>query len=61
MLFRSPHHRQAIAQVVHRITGKLLHEPTMRLKSPDAAGHAYYQVVRHLFALAEQEPAIGSV
>jgi glutamyl-tRNA reductase len=50
-------HREAITQAVHRITGKLLHEPTVRLKSPEAAARGYHHAVRHLFALTEPEPA----
>jgi glutamyl-tRNA reductase len=52
-----PEHQRTIARVVHRITDKLLHEPTVRLKSPDAAAHGYCHAVRHIFALAEPEPA----
>jgi glutamyl-tRNA reductase len=46
-------HRKAIQRVVYRVTSKLLHEPTVRLKSAGAAAHGYGEVVRHLFALGE--------
>lgn len=53
--------RLAITRAVHRITGKLLHEPTVRLKSPEAAVHGYHHAVRHLFALSETEAAGSNV
>ena len=56
-----PNHRHEIALAVHRIADKLLHEPTVRLKSPDAAAHGYDHAVRHLFALSEPEPVHGQV
>jgi glutamyl-tRNA reductase len=46
-------HRKAIQRVVYRVTNKLLHEPTVRLKSAGAAAPGYGDVVRHLFALGE--------
>jgi len=56
-----PEQRLAITRAVHRITGKLLHEPTVRLKSADAAVYGYHHAVRHLFALSEPEPATSNV
>jgi glutamyl-tRNA reductase len=50
-------HRKAIQRVVYRVTNKLLHEPTVRLKSAGAAARDYGEVVRHLFALGEDSVA----
>jgi glutamyl-tRNA reductase len=50
-------HRKAIERVVYRVTNKLLHEPTVRLKSAGAAARDYGEVVRHLFGLGEDSVA----
>jgi len=55
-----PGHRKAIQRLVYRVTNKLLHEPTVRLKSAGAATQDYGQVVRHLFALGETDVAANS-
>jgi glutamyl-tRNA reductase len=48
-----PEHRKIITRLVHRVTNKLLHEPTVRLKSAHAVGDNYSIAVRHLFALGD--------
>lgn len=57
----APDHRKAIQRLVYRVTNKLLHEPTVRLKSAGAAAQDYGQVVRHLFALGEPNVAANSL
>lgn len=52
-----PYHRKTIQRLVYRVTNKLLHEPTVRLKSACAAGQDYGDVVRHLFGLGEPDVA----
>jgi glutamyl-tRNA reductase len=53
-----PDHQRIIQRLVHRVTNRLLHEPTVRLKAAGAAGQDYSSVVRHLFALDEIDVAI---
>jgi glutamyl-tRNA reductase len=48
-----PNHRETIQRLVYRVTNKLLHEPTVRLKSAGASAQNYGHAVRHLFALGE--------
>ena len=55
-----PEHRRVITRLVHRVTNKLLHEPTVRLKSAHAAGYSYSTAVRHLFALGD-ESSVGAI
>jgi len=43
------------------VTNKLLHEPTVRLKSAGAAAQDYGHAVRHLFALGEPDAAVKSI
>ncbi len=52
-----PQHRKAIQRLIYRVTNKMLHEPTVRLKAACAAGQDYGCVVRHLFGLGEPEAA----
>jgi glutamyl-tRNA reductase len=52
-----PDHQRIIQRLVHRVTNRLLHEPTVRLKAAGAAGQDYSSVVRHLFALDEMDVA----
>jgi glutamyl-tRNA reductase len=47
----SERERNTIAALSHAIVNKLLHEPSIRLKQARSRGHA--QVVRELFALAD--------
>jgi glutamyl-tRNA reductase len=61
MGYLTPDHRKAIQRVVHRVTNRLLHEPTVRLKSAGAAAQEYGQVVRHLFALGEGNVAANGL
>ncbi|MCB0248040.1 MAG: glutamyl-tRNA reductase [Anaerolineae bacterium] len=53
-----PQAEEAMRLLVHRIVGKLLHEPTVRLKSEAANGNgvAYADALREMFALGD-EPA----
>ncbi|MDX1613228.1 MAG: glutamyl-tRNA reductase [Candidatus Promineifilaceae bacterium] len=48
-----PLYQELVAQMVHRIINKLLHEPTVRLKALAAEGNGveYAHAVRELFAL----------
>jgi glutamyl-tRNA reductase len=48
-----PRTEQMMSLLVHRIVGKLLHEPTVRLKTEAASGNgiAYADALRELFAL----------
>jgi glutamyl-tRNA reductase len=56
-----PNHRKTIQRLVYRLTNKLLHEPTVRLKSAGAAAPNYSHAVRHLFALGERVMAPKSM
>jgi glutamyl-tRNA reductase len=56
-----PEQRQVITRLVHRVTKKLLHEPTVRLKSPHAESSQFHNAVRHLFGLGEQDTAAGGI
>jgi glutamyl-tRNA reductase len=47
--------RQVVARLVYRVTNKLLHEPTLRLKEKHASAHIYQDAIRDLFALGEGE------
>jgi glutamyl-tRNA reductase len=49
--------QEIVAQLAHRIANKLLHSPTVALKSRAARGdhYAYSHAVRQLFALEEHE------
>jgi glutamyl-tRNA reductase len=40
---------------VYRVTNKLLHEPTLRLKETHASARIYQDAIRDLFALGEGE------
>jgi glutamyl-tRNA reductase len=55
-----PEHRKAMQRLVYRVTNKLLHDPTVRLKSAGTSARNYGQVVRHLFALGEPNMAANS-
>jgi glutamyl-tRNA reductase len=61
MEYLSADHRKAIQRVVYRVTNKLLHEPTVRLKNAGAAAQEYGQVVRHLFGLGEGNVAANGL
>jgi glutamyl-tRNA reductase len=61
MEYLSADHRKAIQRVVYRVTNKLLHEPTVRLRNAGAAAQEYGQVVRHLFALGEGNVAANGL
>jgi glutamyl-tRNA reductase len=61
MEYLTPDHRKAIQRLIHRVTDKLLHEPTVRLKSAGAAAQDYSQMVRHLFALGESNVATNGL
>jgi glutamyl-tRNA reductase len=50
-----PDYRETIQRLVYRVTNRLLHEPTVRLKSAGASSQAYGHVVQHLFALGEPD------
>jgi glutamyl-tRNA reductase len=54
-----PRTEQLMALLAHRIVGKLLHEPTVRLKAEAANGNgvAYADALRELFALEEVSQA----
>jgi glutamyl-tRNA reductase len=54
-----PEQRQVITRLVHRVTKKLLHEPTVRLKSLHAESSQFHNAVRHLFGLGERDSATG--
>ena len=51
--------REELAHTVHRVVGKLLHSPTVRVKqlAEAGAGTAYAEALRELFALDPQTPA----
>jgi glutamyl-tRNA reductase len=51
--------REELARTVHRVVGKLLHSPTVRVKqlAEAGAGTAYAEALRELFALDPQTPA----
>jgi glutamyl-tRNA reductase len=50
--------REELARTVHRVVGKLLHSPTVRVKelAESGAGVAYAEALRELFALDPQTP-----
>ena len=50
--------RELVATFGHRLMNKILHQPTLRLKREAAHGNAaaYSEMVRHLFALNDDEP-----
>jgi glutamyl-tRNA reductase len=50
-----PRERRLVESLTAQIVNKLLHEPTVRMKSAGSAGPAYAGAVQHLFALAEEE------
>jgi glutamyl-tRNA reductase len=50
-----PRERRLVESLTAQIVNKLLHEPTVRMKSAGPAGPAYAGAVQHLFALAEEE------
>jgi len=54
-----PRTEQMMSLLVHRIVGKLLHEPTVRLKTEAANGNGvvYADALRELFALDDQGQA----
>lgn len=61
-LNRLPHDPQTervVQQLAHRIVNRLLHEPTVRLRSHAAGGngHGYAHAVRELFGLDEAQQA----
>lgn len=51
----APRERRLVESLTAQILGKLLHEPTVRMKSAGPAGAAYAGAVQHLFALREQQ------
>jgi len=51
----NPEQRQVVARLVYRVTNKLLHEPTLRLKETHASARIYQDAIRDLFALGEEE------
>jgi glutamyl-tRNA reductase len=53
--------RQVVTRLVHRVTKKLLHEPTVRLKSLHAGAENYHNAVRDLFALSQHDAAAGGM
>jgi glutamyl-tRNA reductase len=53
--------RQVVTRLVHRVTNKLLHEPTVRLKSLHACADHYHNAVRDLFALGHGDSAAGGM
>jgi glutamyl-tRNA reductase len=56
-----PEQRQVVTRLVHCVTKKLLHEPTVRLKSLHADSSKYHNAVRHLFGLGEKDAATGGM
>jgi glutamyl-tRNA reductase len=52
--------REELARTVHRVAGKLLHSPTVRVKqlAESGAGATYADALRELFALDPQAPAV---
>jgi glutamyl-tRNA reductase len=52
--------RDEVARTVHRVVGKLLHSPTVRVKqlAGTGAGAAYADALRELFALDPEAPAV---
>ncbi len=57
-----PHTEEVIARLAHRLVGKLLHEPTVRLKLHAAGGNGadYASTVRDLFGLDSEDPLAAS-
>jgi glutamyl-tRNA reductase len=57
------HTKEVMALLAHRIVSKLLHEPTVRLKSGSTNGHgaAYSEALRELFALEVSNDADASL
>jgi glutamyl-tRNA reductase len=55
----SPRDLARIEAVARAVMQRLLHEPTLRLKTADheAGGHGRQQLLRELFGLDEQAPA----
>ena len=51
------HTEQVIARMAHRLVGKLLHEPTVRLKlhAAEGEGQDYAETLRDLFGLGAEE------
>jgi glutamyl-tRNA reductase len=56
-----PEQRQVVTRLVYRVTNKLLHEPTIRLKSLHGESSLFHSAVRRLFGLGEQDAATGGV
>jgi glutamyl-tRNA reductase len=54
--------RELVATMSHRLVNKILHQPTLRLKSEAAQGNAaaYSATVRHLFGLDEPQNGVVS-
>jgi len=50
-----PRERRLVESLTAQIVNKLLHEPTVRMKSAGPAGPEYAGAVQHLFALAEEQ------
>jgi glutamyl-tRNA reductase len=52
--------REELARTVHRVVGKLLHSPTVRVKqlAEAGAGETYADALRELFALDPQTAAV---
>jgi glutamyl-tRNA reductase len=52
----SEHEIAAVQELANRLTNKLLHIPTLRLKDAAAAGqgHVYAEAMRYLFGLEEK-------
>jgi glutamyl-tRNA reductase len=52
--------REELARTVHRVVGKLLHSPTVRVKqlAESGLGETYADALRELFALDPQSPAV---
>jgi glutamyl-tRNA reductase len=52
----SPRDLARVEAIARAVSSRLLHEPTIRLRSHGERGHANIELVRELFGLGDQEP-----
>jgi glutamyl-tRNA reductase len=52
----SPRDLARVEAIARAVSSRLLHEPTIRLRSHGERGHANIELVRELFGLSDDEP-----
>jgi glutamyl-tRNA reductase len=57
----SPRDLARVEAIARAVMSRLLHEPTIRLRSHGERGHASIELVRELFGLSDEEPAEARV